>query len=227
MIKQVSFFKRKPSVSVEDFQQHWRTNHANLVGRLPGLQRYVQNHTLLSGYARREPVYDGVAEAWFDNMDDMRATVGTAELAAIREDEHNFLDRSTMGTLLTTEVVIIDGPVPVDGVKNIAFLNKRADVTPEFFQEYWRTTHAALASAIPGQRRYVQCHCRLGIYASGRTPVYDGVPMSWFDSLEDLRASAAPGAAADAYHATRADEQNFMASGRLPFVVTSEVEIAL
>jgi uncharacterized protein (TIGR02118 family) len=118
MIKQISFFKRKAGVSVDDFQVHWRTLHADLVRRLPGLRRYVQNHTLASGYARHEPDYDGVAEAWFDTTDDMRATVGTAELEAIRADEHNFIDRSSMGTILTTEVLIIDGPAPADACRS-------------------------------------------------------------------------------------------------------------
>ena len=223
MIKQISFFKRKAGVSVDDFQLHWRTVHADLVRRLPGLRRYVQNHTLASGYARHEPDYDGVAEAWFDRTDDMRATVGTAELEAIRADEHNFIDRSSMGTILTTEVLIIDGPAPADAVKNIAFLNKRPDVTPDFFFEYWRSTHARIASTVPGQRRYVQCHCRPGIYTAQRQPVYDGIPMSWFDSMASLRDSGT----SQAYRATRADEPNFMLSGRLPFIIATEHEIAV
>ena len=62
MIKLMSFFKRKPGISVEAFQEYWRTKHAYVVVTLPGIQRYVQSHTLLSGYRKREPVYDGVAE---------------------------------------------------------------------------------------------------------------------------------------------------------------------
>ena len=66
MVKLIAFFKRKTGHSVEEFQKHWRTRHADLVVRQHGLRRYIQNHTLSSAYQDSEPVYDGVAEAWFD-----------------------------------------------------------------------------------------------------------------------------------------------------------------
>ena len=66
-------------MSVEDFQRHWRTRHAALVVRQSGLRRYIQNHTLLSAYDRSEPSYDGVAEAWFDDTDSMRALSSSPE----------------------------------------------------------------------------------------------------------------------------------------------------
>ena len=47
--------------------------------------------------------------------------------------------------------------------------------------------------------------------------------MSWFDDLDSLRASGK----SPEYAETRADEPNFMISGRLPFVVAREVEIEL
>ena len=111
MIKQISFFKRKDGVSVEDFQNHWRTVHADLVVKLPGIRGYVQNHTLPSGYKsvhkKREPDFDGVAEVWFDSTDEMRGNVGSDALQAIRDDEHNFIDRASMGTLLTTFTAVV------------------------------------------------------------------------------------------------------------------------
>ena len=56
-----------------------------------------------------------------------------------------------------------------------------------------------------------------------RTPVFDGIPMSWFADLDALRASGRSAA----YEATRADEKNFMAPGDVPSVVTVEHEIPL
>lgn len=223
MVKLVAFFKRKPGVSVEQFQLHWRTRHAELVVRQTGMRRYVQNHTLLSGYRAGEPDYDGVAEAWFDDVDAMRRLAPSAEYAAVRADEANFIDAASMGVVLTDELVILDGPVPPDAVKMVAFLRKRADVSPEQFQKHWREGHAALASRVPGNRRYVQCHARLGGYQGGRAPVFDGVPMSWFDDEAAFRAA---GRSAE-FALTRADEPSFLAPGRLPFVVAREVEIAL
>jgi uncharacterized protein (TIGR02118 family) len=91
MIKLVAFFKRRQGIDVETFQRHWRTTHADLVLRLPGLRRYLQNHTLPGGYRNGEPVYDGAAEAWFDDTDALRALVTAPENAAVRADEASFL----------------------------------------------------------------------------------------------------------------------------------------
>ncbi len=223
MIKLVAFFKRKPGMSVEDFQEHWRTEHAALVVKQAGMRRYVQNHALASGYRSGEPDYDGVAEAWFDDTQAMRDLAPGREYAAVRADAANFIDPASMGVVLTDEVVITDGPVPADGVKQIAFLNKRPDVSVEDFQRHWSQVHGPIAATIPGHRRYVQSHARLGIYAAGRTPKFDGIPVSWFDDLESLRVA---GQSAE-YARTRADEPNFMISGRLPFVLAREVEIDL
>ncbi len=92
-----------------------------------------------------------------------------------------------------------------------------------FFQNHWREQHGPIAAHIPGLRRYVQCHARRGIYATGRSPAFDGIPMSWFDDLDAVRESGR----SPEYEATRADEPNFMVSGRLPFVVAIEHEIDL
>jgi uncharacterized protein (TIGR02118 family) len=187
--------------------------------RQAGLRRYVQNHTLESAYQSREPVYDGVAEAWFDDTESMRALAGSAEYKAVRDDESRFIDPGSMGVLITDEVVVVDGPE--SKIKMITFLNKRTDVTAEFFQHHWRENHGPLAAQIPGLLRYVQCHARPGIYAAGRSPVFDGIPISWFEDIQSLRDSGESAA----YSQTRADEKNFMISGRLPFVITRAHEI--
>ena len=221
MVKLVACLKRRPGDSVEAFQRHWRTRHAEIVVRQAGLRRYVQNHVLPTAYARGEPIFDGVAEAWFDDVDAMRRLAGSPEYAAVRADEANFIDAASMRVVLTDEVIVIDGPPPPNAAKLISGLRKRADLSAEQFQKHWREAHARLAAAIPGQRRYVQSHTRLGIYRSGRAPAFDGVPMSWFSDLDAVReAGASP-----EYARTRADEVNFLAPGRLPFSIAREVEI--
>lgn len=223
MVKLVAFFKRTPGLPVEAFQEHWRTRHAELVVRQAGLRRYVQNHTLASGYRTGEPAYDGVAEAWFDDTDAMRALADSEAYRAVRDDEAHFIDPASMGVVLTDEVVIVDGPVPEAPAKLIAFLERREDLDYRAFQQHWRERHGPIAARIPGNRRYVQCHARAGIYESGREPVFDGIPMSWFDDTDALRRSGK----SPEYAATREDEAHFLAPGPLPFVIAREVEIAL
>ncbi len=223
MIKVIAFFKRRDGLSVEAFQTHWKTRHAELVRRLPGLRRYVQNHTLASGYAKKEPDFDGVAETWFDNTAALRVSGSSDEYAAVKADEDNFIEATSLQSILAHEEVVVDGLESADGVKMIAFLNRLPDLPIAEFKSYWRDSHSRLAKKIPGLRRYVQNHTHWGIYDSGREPAFDGVPISWFDDLEALRRSGG----SPEYEATRADETHFMISGRLPFVIARGVEIPL
>lgn len=223
MVKQVSFFRRRPEVSVDAFQQHWRGQHADFVRQLPGLKRYVQNHVIPEAYDQGGADYDGVAEAWFENTDAMRATLGTSEYEAIRADEVHFIDAESMGTILCDEEFVLEGTPPPDAVRLMVFLKRRADVTPEFFHEYWRTTHKALAVQLPGHCHYIQNHCRMGIYATGREPAFDGIPMSFFDSLEVLNAIRGT----ELGERIRVDEGEFMRSDVRPVVITRPLEIEL
>ena len=218
MVKIVAFFKRKPGMSIEDFQSYWRTTHADIVVKLPGIRRYVQSHTILSGYRKGEPIYDGMAELWFDNTDAMRAQAGTPEFAAVRADEPNFMDVASQGSIITEEHVIKDGPIPVDGVKNVEFVSHKPGMPIEDFQKHWREIHGLLGASIPVVKRYVQSHTRLSIYKSGKTPLYDGVALTWFDSTQAMRTSATT----PEYDRTREDEPNFIAAGKLPVIITKE-----
>ena len=218
MVKIAAFFKRKPGMSIEDFQSYWRTTHADIVVKLLGIRRYVQSHTILSGYRKGEPIYDGMAELWFDNTDAMRAQAGTPEFTAVRADEPNFMDVASQGSIITEEHVIKDGPIPVDGVKNVEFVSHKPGMPIEDFQKHWREIHGPLGAAIPVVKRYVQSHTRLSIYNSGKTPIYDGVALTWFDSTQAMRTSATT----PEYDRTREDEPNFIAAGKLPVIITKE-----
>lgn len=217
MVKAVSFFKRRREMSVETFQAYWRTAHAEVVVKMPGIRRYVQSHTRLSGYRKGGPIYDGIAELWFDDSRAMRALAGTPQYAAVQADEAHFIDRSTMGLIITEEHVIKDGPTPPGGVKNIEFVTHKPELSIEAFQEYWRKVHGPLGASIPMVRRYVQSHTRRSIYERGRIPAYDGVALTWFDDTQAMRASATT----PEYARVRADEANFVTSG-LPFIITTE-----
>jgi uncharacterized protein (TIGR02118 family) len=218
MVKIVIFFKRKPGMSVEDFQKHWRTVHADIIVRLPGIRRYVQSHVLASGYRKGEPVYDGVAESYFDDTQAMKALAKTPEYAAVLADEPNFLDRASMGSIITDEYVIKDAPAPANAVKSIDFVNRKAGMSVDEFQKYWKDVHGPLCNTASAMRRYVQNQTRRSIYESGRTPPFDGVAMTWFDDMQALR-DAAP---TPEFERLRADVENFIARDKSPFVLTTE-----
>ena len=217
MVKAVSFFKRKSGMSVEAFQAYWRTSHPEVVLKLPGLRRYVQSHTLVSGYRKGEPIYDGIAEVWFDDTDSMRRVAGTGEYERVQADETRFIDHSTMGLIITEEHVIKEGAVPVGGVKNVEFVTHKPGMPIGEFQRYWREVHGPLAAAIPVIRRYVQSHTRRSAYEKGRTPKYDGVAITWFDDTHAMRVSAS----SPEYARVRADEAHFITADP-PFIITGE-----
>ena len=157
----------------ERFDEHWRTRHAELIVRLPGIRRYVQNTPLAPDAG---PAFDAVAESSFDDTQAMKALSRTPEYAAVLADEPNFIDAASMGSIITEEHVIKDGPA--EGAKTIRFAARKAGMPIDDFFRAWLEHGAAAARAAP-LRRYLQCHTRRSIYESGRTPLYDGVEMAW------------------------------------------------
>ena len=220
MITSLTFFKRRPGLDVEPFRRYWRTTHGDLALRLPGLRRYVQHPTHDSGYRRREPAYDGVAETTWDDLDALRALQRAPELEAVLADEANLMDPSTRGEVLTSAHVVVDGRPPPSALTMLVFVKRRPDLAPDAFRAYWRDVHGPIGARVPGVRRYVQHHVVPNVYAAGREPACDGVAQTWFDDLDAMRAAA--GSAERA--ATADDEPNF-AAGPLPFVVCTSVVV--
>jgi uncharacterized protein (TIGR02118 family) len=122
VIKVVMALRRREDVPPEEFHRYWREEHGALACRLLeplNLRRYVQTHTLdtdlnaqLAAARGTVEAFDGVAELWWDSLDDLLAALGTengqranAELA---EDEARFIDLERSSLFLTEEQVIFD-----------------------------------------------------------------------------------------------------------------------
>jgi uncharacterized protein (TIGR02118 family) len=221
MVKVLTFIKRKPGLTVEDFQTYWLTRHPAVVTRLPGVRRYVQSHTLPTSYGKGEPAWDGIAEVWADDTDALRAMTRSAANADVQADEAQFIDRTTMGLIVTEDHAVVEGAAGPDAVKAIEFLNRRPGTSIDAFQQHWRERHGAILTGIPGLRRCVLSATRRSAYAAGRAPTYDGATLMWFASPEALRAAAG----SPAYAAAVADRASFLTPGSPPFIVTREHEI--
>ncbi|WP_417517869.1 EthD domain-containing protein [Minwuia sp.] len=218
MIKSVLTFKRRQGMPLDEFQDYWLNEHPKAVLQLDGLQRYVQDHPLISGYAKRDLPVDGIAETWWPDTETMKRNGTGPVWDMLIEDEAKFVDRSTMQLLLVEEHVMKDEPVAEDGFKIVEIVHRRPDLTVEAYQQHWRYTHGPMGASIPAVRRYVQNHPRASAYGGGRTPCCDGYAMVWFDSMAAMRAS--PDSLE--YKRTIADEANFIDHSRLDFVITKE-----
>ncbi len=218
MITNLTMFKRRPGLSVDAFRRYWQTTHRDLALQLPGLLRYVQHPTDDSGYRRHEPVYDGVAETTWNDLDDLRRLRGCDEITEVLADEPSLMDMAHRDEIVTSDDVVVDGVVADDALTMLVFLKRRPDLSPEAFRTYWRDVHGPLGAQVPGVRRYVQHHAVANLYVGGREPLYDGVAQTWFDDLETMREAVGT----EKLAAVLADQSYFM-SARAPFVVCTSV----
>jgi hypothetical protein len=122
-VKLVFVARRRPELSAEEFQDYWVNEHAPLVKSLQEtirIKRYVQSYTLDTpanasfSEARgipAEPPPDGVAEAWWESVEDMEAGFSGVDGAEagrrLIEDEGKFCDFATSRAFLTEERDII------------------------------------------------------------------------------------------------------------------------
>jgi uncharacterized protein (TIGR02118 family) len=122
VIKLVFTIRRRDGMSREDFQRYWREQHAPLVKRhaeVLRIRRYVQTHArdtaldeALAGSRASEPrYYDGVAELWWDSVDDLleasTSDEGQAAGQELLEDERRFIDLASSRLWLGEENVVI------------------------------------------------------------------------------------------------------------------------
>jgi uncharacterized protein (TIGR02118 family) len=81
LVKGLFLVKRKPGMSVAEFQDYWRNKHAPLVPRTPHLIRYVQCHVLPETYdSEFPPAFDGVAELWWPDLAKFKESWASQEM---------------------------------------------------------------------------------------------------------------------------------------------------
>lgn len=218
MINAVSLLRRKPGLSVAEFQRHWRNEHSEVIAHLPGIQRYVQSHPLDENYQNKEPVCDGIAELWANDSQAFRDIAASEAYTLVQADEEKFLDRTAVTLILTNEYVINDGPARANGVKCMQFFKRRQDMPVDEFQACWRDIHGPLLATLPLLDRYVQYPARLGGYAHGRQPAWDGFDVTWFDSVDSWRNAMN----STVYERVLGEQGHFLAADDSPQILTRE-----
>jgi uncharacterized protein (TIGR02118 family) len=122
MLKLVFTLRRREDMTREEFQRYWRDQHAPLVAKHADtlrIKRYVQVHARDTDLdeavsaQRGTPLrhFDGVAELWWESMDDLMAAYGSEEGQAasqeLLEDERRFIDLASSPLWLGEENVVV------------------------------------------------------------------------------------------------------------------------
>ena len=125
MIKMIYCVKRRSDIDVEEFYRYWLEKHGPLVKKHTKelkIKKYVQSHTfqdtnkmplnkMFQKSRHTLDAFDGVAELWWDSIDDLMAAGATPEGAdagqMLLEDEQNFIDSSRSCIFFTEEHIII------------------------------------------------------------------------------------------------------------------------
>ncbi len=123
MVKLVFCLRRLPHLSREAFQRYWLDTHGPLVrshATTLRIRRYVQLHTLetpvnaMLQQSRDTPAaYDGIAELWWDSVEDLMASTasdaGRAASQALLDDERRFIDLQQSPLWIAEEHTVIGG----------------------------------------------------------------------------------------------------------------------
>ena len=246
MVKVMYCLHRLPNLSREEFQRYWRENHGPLVRKHQEAlraRRYVQFHTfederrrsVTTEVVRPEP-YDGVAELWWDSVEELFPENPTPERQEVGEilleDEKNFIDLSRSPIFLMEEHVVIDDvpeaplsdkPNPL--VKQIICGHRLPNVSREEYQRRWRENHGPLVQKHKEAmriRRYIQCHTKYEEYnevireRGNLVGDCDGAAVLWYDSVEDFIPEKITPEREQAGNALREDAQKSVDWSRSP-----------
>ena len=110
-IKAVFPFKRKPGMSVREFQDYWWQQHGPIAAQTERALCYTQCHPFQTSYKDEEaggPDFDGITELFWRTTQDAEAAMASRQM---REDQStdagNFADRDSVMVMLTRSEPII------------------------------------------------------------------------------------------------------------------------
>jgi uncharacterized protein (TIGR02118 family) len=188
MIVRLSKAPKAADLSYPEFQAHWRSQHASAVLELPGLRRYVQNHSVLRD---DKPLltavgYDAGAELDFDDVAAMEAAFNAPRQAeAIAQDQTAMIDRSGFGlALVEPTVVYSERPPGPAAVKLMLFVERGADDagvhpgTPDRLLD-------SIAAAEPSPFRLEVLTPCAAAHPPAAPPFCEVAYVAWFDSADE------------------------------------------
>ncbi len=195
MYKVVWIARFHDGITREDASRHWTETHGALGHKVPGIERYVQNHVVSAlghvAVSDERTDFDGYSCCWYADRDAFEASLTTPEWAAIGADSPNLFDDTRWdgwSAALDSRTIIDGDEGPFKTVWIMRFTPEiRAD--PELTRqahESWIDVHGGrFGVEVPGISRYVQNHVIAAIDGSGENaelPLeFDGFSECWFD----------------------------------------------
>ena len=232
MIKRIGFVARNPQLGVEEFHARWSGGHADLVAASAAgaehLVRYEQHRRTPRDYERADCPYDGVAVQWYDSLEGFRAMRDDTRHAEVRSDAADLFGE-VLEVFTDVEMEVIAGPEdrgePI--TKLICGVRHRAGMDLDAFHKYWWEVHGPLNRDTPAVRkyfiRYEQNHRLREDYDRSECDL-DGVTIEWFRSARDFFGMAIDPESRDVI---RADEENFLDTDRLVWLLTGPEHVVL
>jgi len=109
MVKLIALLKRKAGMSREEFKRRWLIDHTKLSSQLPDCREYRINIALdhQPDGDGVEPLYDGTAELWWDNVASMERCFSTEIAGIAGRDADAFCDIRIH--IFTEEYSVISG----------------------------------------------------------------------------------------------------------------------
>lgn len=183
MIRLVFLLRRRPELSLGEFQRVWLEEHAPLVASFQtslDIVRYTQTHrvddpanaAMAKARGGMEDPYDGVAELWWASEQALAAAsataAGRAAGVALVNDEARFIDLPHSPLWLAHEYPQVnpkgeaDVAHPGSGKLKLHFpLRALPSLSFDDAQRYWRVQHGPLIRTMApgmGLLRYMQVH---------------------------------------------------------------------
>lgn len=87
----------------EDFLEYWREEHAPLAEQLPHLRKYTMSEPV-----DEDADVDGIAQLYYDSMEDLQASMDSDVAAEVREDSPNYTDTDAGNQYIVRESVRFD-----------------------------------------------------------------------------------------------------------------------
>jgi len=107
-IKGVFPFRRKPDMTVTDFQRYWWLNHGPIAALTEQAVYYLQCHPMQETYSPGRPPYDGITELHWGDVPTARAAMASRQMVEDQgSDAANFVEPDSVILFLAREEVVI------------------------------------------------------------------------------------------------------------------------